>query len=103
MAILLVIVGFLFIIILIMCVQYFMLQNCFDVLVEYQRITMDKLDTIKKEVKKSGGVTDPFEVANRSGTIGASSQHIIVPKSPDQIRNENFERIKNGEQYGYDH
>ncbi len=69
---------------------------------EYQRTTLDKIDFIKTEVNKKGAVTDPFKVANKTNAPGASSRHIIVPKSPDQIRNENYEAIKEGAKYGHD-
>jgi len=60
----------------------------------------DRLDEIQGEVKKKGTVTPPFEAANKTHTPGASGSHIIIRKSPDQIRNENFEAIKNGGKYG---
>lgn len=46
---------------------------------------------------KSGRVTDPFEQPKE---IYQSSAHIIVPKTPDQIRNENFRKIQEGAEYG---
>lgn len=61
-----------------------------------------KLDDIKSDVVKKGRVTDPFVAANKTNTIGASSSHIIIRKTPDQIRNENFEKIKKGATYGID-
>ena len=70
---------------------------------EYQRDTAKKLDDIKAEVDKKGSVTDPFKAATVRKSVGASSRHIIVPKSPDQIRNENYEAIKEGgKKYGHD-
>jgi len=62
----------------------------------------DELQGVKKLVSTKGGVTDPFAAANKSNTVGASSKHIIVRKSPDQIRAENYEKLKNGGQYGHD-
>ena len=56
---------------------------------------------IKGEVKKRGAVTDPFKAANKSNTLGASSRHIVIRKTPDQIRNENFEEIRKGASYGH--
>lgn len=47
------------------------------------------------------GVTDPFKLANKTNTPGASSSHIIRRKSPDQIRAENYEKLKNGGEYGH--
>lgn len=69
---------------------------------EYQRTTLEKIDNIQKEVNNKGAVTDPFKAANKTTTPGASSRHIIRPKSPDQIRNENYEEIKKGATYGHD-
>lgn len=66
-----------------------------------QTATMrEKLDTIEKDVKKRGFVTPPFEAANLDRSIRGSSSHIIQRKPPDQIRNENFEKIKEGKMYG---
>lgn len=59
-----------------------------------------KLDTIEKDVKKRGFVTPPFEAANPDRSTRGSSSHIIQRKPPDQIRNENFEKIKQGQTYG---
>lgn len=69
---------------------------------EYERTMIEKIDNVQKEVDKKGSVTDPFKVANKTHTPGTSSRHIIVPKSPDQIRNENYEAIKEGAKYGHD-
>lgn len=59
------------------------------------------IDSIKNDLKKHGHVTDPFEVANRKQSIGSSS-HIILRKPADQIRNENYDKIKEGKTYGFD-
>ena len=49
-----------------------------------------------------GKVTDPFETArNRGLEPTTASKHVIKPKSPDQIRAEHFEEIKNGAKYGW--
>lgn len=60
----------------------------------------EKLEAIEKDVKKRGFVTPPFEAANPDRTTRGSSSHIIQRKPPDQIRNENFEKIKEGQTYG---
>lgn len=66
-----------------------------------QNILSDKIDDVAAGVAKKGGVTDPFVAANKANTIGASSQHIIIRKTPDQIRNENYQKIKeDGASYG---
>ncbi len=55
-----------------------------------------EITAVHAEVKKKGTVTDPFQVANKTHTVGASSRHIVIRKTPDQIRAENAEAIKNG-------
>lgn len=66
-----------------------------------QTTTMrQKLDAIEKDVKKRGFVTPPFDAANPDRSTRGSSSHIIQRKPPDQIRNENFEKIKQGQTYG---
>lgn len=55
-----------------------------------------EITAVHTEVKKKGGVTDPFQAANKSHVVGATSKHIVVRKTPDQIRAENAEAIKNG-------
>lgn len=42
-------------------------------------------------------VSDPFE---KPKEIYQSKTHIVVPKTPDQIRNENFKKIQEGAEYG---
>lgn len=42
-------------------------------------------------------VTDPF---TKPKEIYSSTSHIIVPKTPTEIRNQNFKRIKEGIEYG---
>lgn len=61
---------------------------------------LEKIDSIQSEVKKRGSVSDPFKVANSRRTQNTSSRHIIIRKSPDQIRSENYEKIKEGQNYG---
>ena len=66
-----------------------------------QGFTMaQKLEAIEKDVKKRGYVTPPFEAANPKRSVRSSSRNVIQRKSPDQIRNENFEKIKEGQIYG---
>lgn len=57
----------------------------------------DEIQHVKKNTSHKAGVTDPFTVANKAQVPGASSKHIIIRKSPDQIRSENYEKIKSGE------
>lgn len=67
-----------------------------------QNTILSKLEKIEGDVSKKGSVTDPFTTANKFNTPGSSSNHIVIRKTPDQIRNENFEKIKeDGATYGY--
>lgn len=42
-------------------------------------------------------VSDPFKGQKE---IYQTKKHIVVPKTPNEIRNENFEEIKKGAEYG---
>lgn len=42
-------------------------------------------------------VTDPF---TKPREIYSSTSSIVVPKTPQEIRNQNFEKIKEGIEYG---
>ena len=42
-------------------------------------------------------VSDPFKGQKE---IYQTKKHIVVPKTPTEIRNENFEEIKKGAEYG---
>ena len=42
-------------------------------------------------------VSDPFKGQKQ---VYSSTKHIVVPKTPDEIRNQNFEEIKKGAEYG---
>jgi hypothetical protein len=55
-----------------------------------------EITAVHGEVKKRGHVTPPIVAANKTHTPGASSKHIIIRKSPDQIRAENAEEIRKG-------
>ena len=71
-----------------------------EVSMEYTQFThsalVKKLDEVQGEVKKKGSVTPPIVAANKTHTPGASSSHIIIRKTPDQIRAENAEAIRSG-------
>ena len=70
---------------------------------------IERQDDLKEAVKRQfkaveskvippAKVSDPFA---RKKTITTSTKHIVVPKTPDQIRNENAMKIAEGEDYGY--
>lgn len=50
-----------------------------------------------EEAKEEAKVTDPF---TKPKEVYSSTKHIIVPKNPTEIRNENFKKIKDGIEYG---
>ena len=54
-------------------------------------------DEIDEATATPAKVTDPFE---KPKEIYQSTKHIIVPKTPDEIRNENFNKIQEGAEYG---
>ena len=51
----------------------------------------------KPVVQEEAKVTDPF---TKPKPIYSSTNHIIVPKTPTEIRNQNFKKIKEGIEYG---
>lgn len=56
------------------------------------------LTNIEPEPKpEEAKVTDPF---TRPKEIYSSTNHIVVPKTPTEIRNQNFKKIKEGIEYG---
>lgn len=54
-----------------------------------------------KPTAKTIHVTDPFVAANKRTTQKSSSDSIVIRKTPEQIRNENYEKIKKGQKYGF--
>lgn len=66
---------------------------------------MEKLSTaiqhqfkdLESRANPPAHVSDPFK---RQKEIYQTKKHIVVPKTPTEIRNENFEEIKKGAEYG---
>lgn len=69
---------------------------------------IERQDDLKEAVKRQfreleskatppAKVSDPFKPNKH---IASSSKQIVVPKSPDQIRNENAKKIMEGAEYG---
>ena len=52
---------------------------------------------IGSDVVEEAKVTDPF---TKPREIYSSTSHIVVPKTPTEIRNQNFDKIKKGIEYG---
>ena len=68
---------------------------------DQDKYLLDLMKDTNERIKVKGKVTDPFKAANSRRTQNTSSKHIIIRKTPDQIRAENYEKIKNeGMSYG---
>lgn len=52
---------------------------------------------LESQINPPAHVSDPFKGQKQ---IYSSTKHIVVPKTPDEIRNQNFEEIKKGAEYG---
>ena len=50
-----------------------------------------------EEPEEEAKATDPFQ---KPKEIYQSTSHIIVPKTPTEIRNQNFKKIREGIEYG---
>lgn len=58
---------------------------------------VSNLNLEKPVVQEEAKVTDPF---TKPAPIHSSTNHIIVPKTPTEIRNQNYKKIKEGIEYG---
>lgn len=58
---------------------------------------VSNIKTEKPVVQEEAKVTDPF---TKPAPIHSSTNHIIVPKTPTEIRNQNYKKIKEGIEYG---
>lgn len=58
---------------------------------------VSNLNIEKPVVQEEAKVTDPF---TKPAPIYSSTNHIIVPKTPTEIRNQNYKKIKEGLEYG---
>jgi hypothetical protein len=63
-----------------------------DILNKVSNLNLEK-PVIQEEAK----VTDPF---TKPAPIHSSTNHIIVPMTPTEIRNQYFKKIKEGIEYG---
>ena len=59
--------------------------------------TLDNLEPKKDIPAEEPKVTDPFQKPKH---IYSSTSHIVVPKTPTEIRNQNFKKIQQGIEYG---
>lgn len=69
-----------------LCWFTFSIARCLAIMVE-----------LEPEEEEEASVTDPF---TKPKEIYSSTQHIVVPKTPTEIRNQNFDKIKKGIEYG---
>lgn len=58
---------------------------------------VSNLNIEKPVIQEEAKVTDPF---TKPAPIHSSTNHIIVPKTPTEIRNQNYKKIKEGLEYG---
>ena len=58
---------------------------------------VSNLNIEKPVIQEEAKVTDPF---TKPKPVYSSTSHIVVPKTPTEIRNENFKKIKEGVEYG---
>ena len=73
-----------------------------QLLISWSVIAIEKwlaiLTNIEPEPKpEEAKVTDPF---TKPKEIYSSTSHIVVPKTPTEIRNQNFKKIQEGIEYG---
>lgn len=91
---LLVIIGLIAVVVLLSAIVLIFLG-----VVTYTNTIYSDLDSRLKtlESQGTGYTSDPFEKPKETMQ---SSAHIVVPNTPDQIRNKNFQKIKEGQTYG---
>lgn len=72
-----------------------------QLLIAWSVIAIEKwlatLTGLEPEEQEKAKVTDPF---TKPKEIYSSTSHIVVPKTPTEIRNQNFKKIKEGIEYG---
>lgn len=70
-------------------------------LIAWVLITIEKwlsdIEVEEPEPEAKSGVTDPFQ---RQKEVYSSTSTIVVPKTPMEIRNQNFRKIQEGIEYG---
>lgn len=66
-------------------------------LVKLSMAVQQKFNEYESKTNPPAHVSDPFKRAKEQYQ---STKHIVVPKTPDEIRNENYEEIKKGAEYG---
>lgn len=69
-----------------------------DDMVKLSMAVQRQFKDLESRANPPAHVSDPFK---GQGQVYSSTKHIVVPKTPDEIRNQNFEEIKKGAEYGY--
>lgn len=67
---------------------------------ELEKLTVsvqNQFKDLEKRANPPAHVSNPFKGQKE---IYQTKKHIVVPKTPTEIRNENFEEIKKGAEYG---
>lgn len=80
------------IILVLLFVAFISVYNCIIV-----TAIINDLEDRPKEKQEPPKVTDPFY---KPKEVYSSTPHIVVPKTPTEIRNQNFDKIKEGIEYG---
>lgn len=66
-------------------------------LVKLSMAVQNQFHTLEKRANPPSKVSDPFKGQKE---IYQSKKHIVVPKTPDEIRAQNFAEIQKGAEYG---
>lgn len=68
-----------------------------DDMIKLSMAVQHQFKELESRANPPAHVSDPFKGQKE---IYQSKKHIVVPKTPTEIRNENFEEIKKGAEYG---
>lgn len=81
--------------IIIIIILLFLIPNTFLIIAILNKVS--SLNIEKPVIQEEAKVTDPF---TKPAPIYSSTNHIIVPKTPTEIRNQNYKKIQEGLEYG---
>lgn len=81
--------------IIIIIILLALILNTFLIIAILNKVS--NLNIEKPVIQEEAKVTDPF---TKPAPIYSSTNHIIVPKTPTEIRNQNYKKIKEGLEYG---
>lgn len=83
------------ILIIIIIILLSLILNTFLIIDMLNKVS--NLNIEKPVIQEEAKVTDPF---TKPAPVYSSTNHIIVPKTPTEIRNQNYKKIKEGMEYG---